>query len=140
MEKSPQTHHRFSSFWQMLRTSNYYTAVLLILTYILFAIAPMLWLATGRSSVIYSKGFLYVILTITFSDTCDALIYVWKLPCVKKLLIQKLRVVFPCCYRHVGVTEREMTLARISGPCKRIIPVVRYNNEIEVIQIGTPPW
>ena len=90
------------SFTQMLRNSQFYTSVLLVASYIVFAALPSLILAilmkvtAAREEVIFG-----ILLLGSFSDTLDVFIYIFKLPSVYKLLKKKMMPIFRCFARKV---------------------------------------
>ena len=77
-------------------------------------------------------GLPFVAFVWTFSDTCDAYIYVFKYRCVYRLL----RTKFRCFNRRVEASQREITLARIGGHVESRVAVIQYNHHARVIKVA----
>ena len=86
------------SIFQTFRRSKFYVSVLIILTYVLFYIIPLLFYTFSSSEEI-TDGYFAVISLMLFGHTSDAIIFVFFQKSVRKLLWQWLSTCVRCCKR-----------------------------------------
>ena len=94
--------------WQAFRGSKFYIAVLLMTSFIVFWIAPMM---IGRFINIDRRYYIYINISFIFSDTVDGIIYVFLKPSVNKLLREKLGC---CVITRSRAGETNISIATIT--------------------------
>lgn len=104
------------SIVQVFRRSNFHIPILLITTFLLMVIVPDLVYLTALQDANFTENISLVyaleILSVS-SDTVDALIYIFLIEKVRRLLFKKLKLLF-CCLRCTELRSNQRAVSTYS--------------------------
>ena len=128
------------SLLQLFAHSKFYVAILLISTFIVMQGIPALFFiyytqfSNSNNGLVISNWrlFVYYAITVTLSDTTDAMIYVFLYNPIRNLLQTKLRVLFSPCLHLWNRTLTEVSLLQLNN---RIAVIPGSQDAGEVLEV-----